>query len=749
MFDATNAEATGEELEQGAPNPEDDSTTTYWATLTGSDLASAIEDKEDAYFETARNRGLLALWVIAYAAHHGLTPEDLRDFATQQIGFQGNELELLRFHINLVRSYARQQTTLALGEDAAFKAMVVNSDHRSQAKAEIVDRILNGFYKRYCAPFDEKVGESDGVLGEGGTHTRWDFVGGDTMKVPQPIPMPDGTQLDHYVQKKSGAPYDTVVYPWCHVHETRASGEELWCVIRESESKWNTIAQFPQLKEQILNVSTGIDRYDFGTLFRLEDLEIANKDLITVKHFYHARCAAIPEGRYTILYADVILYDGPCPTKRGMPFAAMRSGEFIETSLGYADVWDLIAVQQAINQVNSDELQNYATFGRQSIGIEKGTEVTIDAIAKGTAFYFPQGGKSPQAVQLVAVPETLPDLKQYLHKQLDTISGQNAASRGDPDPNVRSGEMQALNHSIAISYQSFRQKAARRYRIRKAEILVDMIDRYAETPFFVEVAGVEQRSYVAEYTREDLSGIERITIDQVSPMMQSIAGRLQVYQQVAGIQDPSERAAAYEFITTGNTTAFMAQDRATDLCIRRENEDLVTGERPVSVNACDDPYKHMPKHFAQRQLIMASDNPDVEAIKRIDDHMLEHQNAYLGLSPVLAAMFQIPPPPAIPPGPSAPQGNPVWQLQMMGSMGAPQAGPTSGSAQPSGQGGGGTGGPPQPPANGGGGGGGANGATPQAPPAGGENRGVPRVTDPTGTKLPNPSQPPNQAAAGQ
>lgn len=738
MFDATNADATNELEQSGTDDNAEpvDSTTTYWATLSGRDLASAIKDKEEAYFETARNRGLLALWVIAYAAHHGLTPEDLRDFATQQIGFTGNELELIRFHINLVRGYARHQTTLALGEDPAFKAMVVNSDHRSQAKAEVVDRILNGVYKRYCAPLDEKVGESDSVLGEGGTHTRWDFVGGDNMKVPQPIQQPDGTQLDHYVTKKSGAPYDTVVYPWSHVHETRQSGDELWCVIRENESKWNTIATFPHLKEQILNVSTGIDKFDFGTLFRLEDLEIANKDLITVKHFYHARCAAIPEGRYAILYEDILLYDGPCPTKHGMPFAAMRSGEFIETNLGYADIWDLIAVQQAINQLNSDELQNYATFGRQSIGIEKGTEVTIDAIAKGTAFYFPQGGKSPQAVQLVAVPETLPDAKTYLHKQLDNITGQNAASRGDPDPNVRSGEMQALNQSLAISYQSFRQKSARRYRIRKAEILVDMFDRYAETPFFVEVIGVEQRSYVAEYTKDDLSGIERITIDQVSPMMQSIAGRLQVYQQVGGIENPEMRSSAYEFITTGNTTAFLLQDRASDLYIRRENEDLVTGERPVVVYAGDDPYKHMPKHKAQRELIMASDNPDVEAIARIDDHMLAHQQEYLGLSPVLAAFFQIPPPPAIPPGPGAPNGNPVWQLQMMGSIAPPTAGPAPGGAQPGGQGGGAApGGPPKPP---------------PASDGAGANAGIPRTPDPNGgNKLPQPSQAPPSAAAGQ
>ena len=179
-------------MDDGGGGNDSDETMVYWATMRGADLASAIKDKEEQYFQSARLRGVLQMWIIAYAGHHGLTPEDLRDFATQQIGFTGNELENLRFHINLVRSYARQQTTLALGEDANFKAMVVNSDHRSQARVEIVDRILNGMYKQVCAKFDGKVGESDSVFGSGGTHTRWDFDGGDTMLIDQPVPQETG-----------------------------------------------------------------------------------------------------------------------------------------------------------------------------------------------------------------------------------------------------------------------------------------------------------------------------------------------------------------------------------------------------------------------------------------------------------------------------------------------------------------------------------------------------------------------------
>jgi hypothetical protein len=719
----------GQELAAPQPDQEQapvDKSQIYWALWQGKDLADALDDKQQAYFQTARNRGLLALWVLAYAAHHGLTPEDLRDFATQAIGFSGDELELLRFHINLVRTYVRQQTSLALGEDAAFKAMVTNSDHRSQAKAELSDEIVTAQYKRYSAEHDVTVAESDGCFGAGFAHYRWDFVGGDEVTIQQQVMGPDGQPTQHPVKAKSGAPIVTPVYPWAAIQETRMSGDPLWILIRETDNKWNLIASFPGKREEILQVSQGSDEYDFGTLFRLEDLEIANKDLCTVKHFYHARCAAMPEGRYCVIYGDVILWDGPSPVKEGLPVAEMCSGRFIETTFGYADAWDLLAIQQALNQVNSDELQNYATYGKQSIGIEKGTEVTLDAIAKGTAFYIPQGAQMPKAVQLTAIPTTLPTLKDYLHKQLDTVSGQNAASRGDPDPNVRSGEMNALLHSIAIGYQSFRQKAARKFRIRGATIIVDMITRYGQTPFLVSIAGIEKRSYVAEFTADDLDGIERITMDEVSPMMQSVAGRMQIYQLLKDVP-PEDRGPAYEMITTGNSSAFMATDRSSDMLIRRENEDLVTGERPVVVNADDDPFKHYPKHKAQREMLLASDNPDVEAIGRINQHLLEHQQQYIGLQPIIAAFCNIQPPPAIP-------GNPTWQMQMLmaqsgGAMPSPEQQP--GAAQ-----GGGGSAPAQKPQPGGPNGtDSAGSAQRQSTGQGGQQ------VDPSGTKLPSPSQP--------
>jgi hypothetical protein len=717
----------------------------YWARKSGPDFISEIKAKEEAFFESARNRGLLAMWVVAYAAHHGLTPDDLRDFATQTIGFSGNELELLRFHLNLIRPYIRHQTSLALGEPAAFKALVSNSDHRSFAKSVLTDKIINSLYKRYSAPLDMDAAEGDGVFGLGATHYRWDFLGGDDMKVPRDIQLEDGTTAQHFSIEKSGEPIVTVVYPWALVQEPRVAGEHQWRMVRELDNRWNLIANFPAKRDELLAVKTDYDRYDFGTLFRLEELYYSSKDQLTVKHFYHRRCAAVPEGRYVMMAGDVILWDGPCPRKRGLPIAVMQSGRFIESTFGYADAWDLIAIQQALNQVNSDEMQNYATFGRQSIAIEKGTEVTLDALAQGTAFYVPPNAQMPKAVQLAAVPATLPDLKSYLHKMLDTVSGQNAASRGDPDPNVRSGEMNALLDSIAIRYQSFRQDAARKFRIDGAQIILDLITRYGETPFLVDIAGIEQRSYVAEFTKEDLSGVQRVDIEQISPLMQSTAGRLQIATALRNMPD-EDRAATYEMVTTGNTTRWLKTENSAEMLIRKENERLVTGEGLVPVMPGDNPFKHWPLHNAMLEQLMAADVPDLEAIMRVRLHLQAHTEAYLQLNPLVAQFQQIPPPPPIVPNPMAPRGNMTFEFMLatgqLQGLGQPQQqGANSGAANPA-QGGGGMPGA-QPP---------DGGLSAQAAPSdqatmqnSGDVSG--QVAGPTGasgngTPLPQPSSPP-------
>lgn len=705
----------------------------YWALWQGKDLTAALSDKERQFFETARTRGLLKLWVIAYAAYHGVTPQDLRDTATQQIGFEGDELENLRFHLNFSRSYTRRAAIMALGEKPAFKAMVVNTDHQSQARAELSDKVVNSLYERYSEKHDMKVSEADAFVGSGATHYRWDFRGGDAVKVQEPIPgqfMPDGSPALATTRKKSGAPVVGTVYPWCVVKETRkTTSGDLWRIVRETESKWNLAATFPAMRDAILAQGTTFDVYDFAQLFRLYDLDMANGDLCVVKHFYHQRCDAVPEGRYTITLGDLVLWDGPCPTKEGVPVAEMTSAEWIETTFGYCDGWDMLAICQGLNQVNSDELTNYANYGKQSIAYEKGTNVTDEGLTMGTSYEVPPGSKMPQAIQLVAIPATLPALKQYLHAQLDLTSGQSSTTRGEPDANIRSGEMAALLDSVSIRYQSFRQQSARQFRIRGANIILDMIDRYGETPFLVEIAGVSNRSFVQEFTRDDLSGVQRVTMDIVSPLMQTVAGRLDLYMKLKDLPQ-DQRSAAYELIITGDASLFAASDRSSEMLIQRENEDLVTGHRQVVAIAGEDASLHYRRHWAQLERLLASDNQDQDALGRIYAHLDETVQTWLGSSPVVAALRQLPSPPALGPSVSNPAGNPTYQTNML--LLAGQSPPMTAGAPMDAEGGKASGSAGTPT-------GASQGSAAQV-----NDQGGPSQVHPSGTNLPQPSTPPGQ-----
>lgn len=758
-----------------APIPDDeepDKGRIYWALWKGRDLVDALEEKTRDFYTAARNQGLIDRWVIAYAFHHGATPEDLREIATQVVNFTGSELERVRFHINLTRSYNRHAAIMALGEKPAFKAKTLNSDHRALASAELADKIINGLYSRYYEDRDPEVAEGDGFAGACGTHTRWDFKSGDTVTIQAPVMQPmaaedgaplvdengkprmeaayeeqwnpetgeiDRIPLTHPKKVKSGCPYVTTVYPWSVTREVRSSGDDLWYIIREQESKWNIIAQFGEdFRDDILRQNTKLDEFDFATLFRLEQLEIENKDLLTIQHFYHARCAALPEGRYVVLCGDCILWDGPCPTKEGMPYAEMRSCKFVETNFPYCDGWDLISINQALNQCTSDELNNLALFGRQSTYSEKGSLQSFNGLTKGTHYEIPPGAKPPGAVMLAAMPPSDP-FKQYLNSMMDRMTAIGGTQRGEPDANVRSGEMAALLDSISIRSQSFRQQAARRFRIRNAQIILDMISRYGETQFLIDVAGVEDRTFALEFTKEDLSGVHSIDIDVASPMMQTASGR---YQWFLGLQQipKEERAAAHEFVMSGDPDAYIGRDRSTDMLIRRENEFLITGARDVEPNAWDNPLLHVPKHVAAIERLQASENPDDAAIERLRMHVLKHSYTFLmDGQPLILQMLGVMPPPPIGPSPDAPFGNAAFRFQMQLQSGMPmpmapltesgvpagEATPPPGQQQPAG--GPSEPKPPKPPT--------------EAGPPQGASPGVPQ-NHPSGTPLPQPSQPP-------
>src|ERR1700759_1809250 len=292
----------------------------YWAKLPADELRTTLEDKERRYFEAAQRRGLRAMWAIAWAQYYGTDPANPSDLATQTTSRTGPEQEFVRFRINEVRSFIKQANVIAMGDRPAFQCLVLNSDHDALSSVEIADSIVEYLYKKELGENREREClEIDGVFGAAYAHLRWDFEGGDDVKTMQPVldqqgqavmdPM-TGQPAQMPITRKSGAPYVDVGAPWDVVLDSN-SREMKWCMVRERASKWEIAATYPDQSDDIL-ASAGIDQWCVERLFGY-DYDNDNDDDCIVKHFYHPKCRALPNGRYMGTCGNVVLWDLPCP----------------------------------------------------------------------------------------------------------------------------------------------------------------------------------------------------------------------------------------------------------------------------------------------------------------------------------------------------------------------------------------------------------------------------------------------------
>lgn len=704
------------ELGQEGEDPRDlvpqepDESQIFWAARKGKSFASAVMDKQRAWFETARKSGLLGQWIISYAALHGLDPDSMSTMQTQSLGFDGDEMEFLRLCINIYRPYVQRQVNSVTSLEPTLKARAQNTDAKSQIAAKLGDNIVQGVYKR--AMKDGKRRDmviAASFAGMGFAHLRWDPQGGDMVTAKQPIKGPDGAPLmdpttqqpaTRDVRKKSGAPRAHIGYPWTQFREPDEMDCDSWRGVRVIDNKWNLIntycpapqadpatGQVPQedpektaLRQRILAAKCD-DEFDFANLFGFEGMGPENDDVCTVIHFYYPRSVAIPSGRYAIILGDDILEDLDCPRPEGTPVIELNPSKWIMKTFGYAASWDVLAIQQMLNQIVSDQASNIATFGRQSVAMEKGTEITVDAIATGQkGFFYPQGGKPPTAVLMNDIGNGPTVLQEYLHKMADFVLGENAAARGDPEANVKSGTFAALLHTVAAEFKQDLQQGTDRADEEIANTCLDMVRLYGDTQFIIESVGIDDRTYVDEYTKEDIAGFQGAIVESVPAGMRTYAGILDMFTMLKDFA-PEDRAAAFVFLTTGRSEAFMKRDNNSALYIQRENEMLILGKTlpvigpdgqqvPVAgpdgqpkvdpmtgqmtpqtlpmVREYDNPVKHIPEHEAARQGMLAADNPDMAAVARIEAHITEHCVKYGYMHPFACSFLNIPPPPPQP-----------------------------------------------------------------------------------------------------
>lgn len=694
----------GFDLEEDAPQ-EQPVLDPYWPLREGDDFVSALKDKEGYWQKRAQEIGIWGIWRVAFCAFHGLDV-DTGEHQTSRMGYAGSKGQLLQVSLGAYRSFLLQKNTLMIGQRPAFKCLSRNTDRSNQTMAEIGDEFVTFDYTAGdCEKLERIVGEIAGVLGSGAAHTYWDFDGGEDIEVDEQVDAQDGSidpttgqpaKMTTKVKKKSGSPKSVEVFPWNLIEEPEA-GETYWQLVKEPNvSKHVLAASWPEFAEAILAgggdddseyAQLGLGQFFSGTQ--------SNPDRGTLRHFYHKRCKAIPDGLYVLVFANTEIYRGPLPLKKGMPIASIKPSTFFTTKFPYANGWDLLVLQSVINQLLSDEVSNFARFGRSNLLVERGSDLSIKQMADGGKLFAVARGTEilPQYLLGGQSPAKSGDLREELDARMQDQSGLNAIARGDTKSSVTSGTMAALYKDTALEFMSSDQAELDKFRADVATTRLRLLQAYGQGPFLAEVSGIQNRPFIKEFTREDISGYERVIVETSAAILRSIPGRLELMERVSKFP-VEERGAVIEMVTTGSIDGFTEDTRSRDQRIRQENEDLQTGRRPVKAAVTDPHDYEMPKHRELIDRLRTSDDAESPegqaAIGRALAHLADHRDKFLKSDPVMDKLLGIPEPPPLPGTPAA-----TFQQQLsMGSMmsGAPPGTPPGGPQAP-----GAEQGPPKPP----------------------------------------------------
>ena len=425
-------------------------------------------------------------------------------------------------------------------------------------------------------------------------------------------------------------------------------------------NRWNLIAQHKDLEKDILalpSVSETGGPNGWFSQSRSQDY-----DMIYVYKAYAKPCAALPLGRMiiygddrTVFYDDKNIYD--C-----IPVEPFIPEKVLSLGFGYPQLTSLLACQEMYDNSLSAIATNQAQFAVQSVTVPRGSNINVNEL-NGMRFvsFTPQnvpGGGKPEPLQLSqSSPETF-KFSELLSKDMQELSMLNSALTGAPPPGVTSGVaiatlsangMEFIN-GVAGSYTSCWEKTLGH--------AVNCYKKFGKLPQSVQMKGKNNQIMLKDFTGEHLESISGVKIQLQNPLMQNIAGRLEVAEKL--MQMPREMWPMYVSVLEGEPLREIYKgDLSQQDLIYMENE-LISEGKSVPALASDDHGAHAKEHAG------LLNDPTVrmngEATKVILDHILEHETLAQQTDPFFMAMVRTGKIPEMPPP------------QMQGPGGPPQGG---------------------------------------------------------------------------
>jgi hypothetical protein len=559
------------------------------------------------------------------------------------------------------------------GERPSFSARAINGDFASRAQSEVCD----GALEYYCSELKAEQRQNEAMLnmldcGEAIRFQRWDPHAGRMIDVQQNRPVYEGSIRDDVVH-----PVD-LIRDW----SLKKYVDSRWLIVRTRENRYDLAALYGddnEKREAILHATP--ERYGAveGREIRLLKANSLttqhDSDEIDVYYLLHDRTPSLPFGRWVKFIDGVTWLEDGDLEERGIKsihdcVIRVAAAEIKNVPAGYTFMWDLLALQQAVNIAESIALTSVNKFGMQHLSAPAGAIVSTRDVGEGLTLFELEGVTEGEikGINLMALPDVVLELGDRWVTAMERISGVNSVTRGEPPAGVKAGAPMALLQAQFLSFSAGGQRAYVQMWEDSGTGYVRCFRHNVKQPRLAAIVGSGKAAYVKELVGSDLDGVDRVRCEISPYMARTPAGRMEMADKLltAGAIDGEEYMHVNQH---GELNSILHKRTAEPNYIQRENEFLLDPSKPVPEVIDDDNHElHLAGHHELLFDPDVRDDPQKVILDRVLAHQTQHKTA---LARLAAATAQLGGDPAAALGggapPMPPGGAPPAEPPMAGS----------------------------------------------------------------------------------
>ena len=612
----------------------------YFAAKESKTTANAVLGKANSWFNAMESNAYLEKVRRSWAAYHGAYYSDVG--GGHQITFGGEQGELSNIAVNDFRNLAQHTHVMVTSARPTLEARATNTDYKSLVQTKLANGLLDYYMReKRLERVLKKAVEYAIVMGSGYIKMEWNGTTGEVYDYNEAT---DTREYEGDIEYTNLSIFDVVF------DSTKETDNHDWLMVRSWRNKYDLAAKYPEMKDEIEGLSTKSD----NSRYRFDITEYGETDDVPVYEFYHKRTDAMKDGRFLMfLSEELVLQDVPMPY-RNLPVHRIAPADILGTSYGYTSLFDILPIQDAMNMLHSTILTNQSTFGVQNIYVPRGADIAINQLAGGLNIL--EGNSTagkPEAMNLTQTPPEIFKFLDLLKSAAETVSGINSVTRGDPPSHLESGTALALIQSMALQFMSGLQQSYIELMEDVGTDTINMLKDFASVPRVAAISGLSNKTYMKEFTGDDLHTVNRVIVDVGNALSRTTAGRVSMAEsmmQMGLITTPEQYLMV---ISTGKLETMTDTDQDVLFLIKSENEYLVEGKEVIAL-ATDKHSLHVKHH--QSVLSDPDLRQDAELVSRTLAHIEEHIMLASTTDPNLLQMIG---------------EQPIMQQPLMGADGAP------------------------------------------------------------------------------